>query len=208
MGQPATLVVDIETVGQEMETIPARAREILLDVETDEERTKVLDCLGLDPCTGRIICIGVYWIELDKSRAYCHDDERELLANFWNDMGQIRPQKYVTFNGKSFDFPYINIRSAINGVPVPRDVVLDTRRFSTERHFDVREVMTNYERYRKGTLEFFCEIFGVPSPKNGINGKNVGEYFKAGKLDEIAKYCLGDCKATGQLYLKLRNYYR
>jgi DNA polymerase elongation subunit (family B) len=208
MGQPATLVVDIETVGQDPETIPVRAREILLDVETDEERSKVLDCLGLDPCTGRIICIGVYWIELDKSRAYCHDDERELLATFWNDMGQIRPQKYVTFNGKSFDFPYINIRSAINGVPVPRDVVLDTRRFSTERHFDVREVMTNYERYRKGTLEFFCEIFGVPSPKNGINGKNVGEYFKAGKLDEIAKYCLGDCKATGQLYLKLRNYYR
>ena len=123
-------------------------------------------------------------------------------------MGQIRPQKYVTFNGKSFDFPYINIRSAINGVPVPRDIVLDTRRFSTERHFDVREVVTNYERYRKGTLEFFCEIFGVPSPKNGINGKNVGEYFKAGKLDEIAKYCLGDCKATGELYMKLRNYYR
>jgi len=208
MGQPATLVVDIETVGQDPETIPARAREILLDVETDEERTKVLDCLGLDPCTGRIICIGVYWIELDKSRAYCHADERELLANFWNDMGQIRPQKYVTFNGKSFDFPYINIRSAINGVPVPRDIVLDTRRFSTELHFDVREVVTNYERYRKGTLEFFCEIFGVPSPKNGINGKNVGEYFKAGKLDEIAKYCLGDCKATGELYMKLRNYYR
>ena len=208
MGQPATLVVDIETVGQDPDIIPARAREILLDVETEEERLRVLDCLGLDPCTGRIICIGVYWIELDKSRAYCHEDERELLANFWNDLGQIRPQKYVTFNGKSFDFPYINIRSAINGVPIPRDIVLDTRRFSTDRHFDVREVMTNYERYKKGTLEFFCEIFGVPSPKNGITGKNVGEYFKAGKLDEIAKYCLGDCKATGQLYLKLRNYYR
>ena len=73
---------------------------------------------------------------------------------------------------------------------------------------DVREIITNYERYRKGTLEFFCEIFGVPSPKSDITGKNVGEYFKAGKLDEIAKYCLGDCKATGQLYLKLRNYYR
>lgn len=208
MGQPATLVVDIETVGQDPETIPARAREILLDVETDEERQKVLDCLGLDPCTGRIICIGVYWMELEKSRAYCQADERELLANFWNDIGQIRPQRFVTFNGKSFDFPFINIRSAIHGVPVPRDLVLDTRRFSTERHFDVREVVTNYERYRKGTLEFFCAIFGVSSPKNEINGKNVDEYFKAGKLDEIAKYCLGDCKATAQLYLKLKNYYR
>ena len=76
------------------------------------------------------------------------------------------------------------------------------------RHADVREVITNYERYRKGTLEFFCEIFGVPSPKTGITGKNVAEYFKAGKLDEIAKYCLGDCKATGQLFQKLKNYYR
>jgi hypothetical protein len=91
MGQPATLVVDIETVGQDHESIPARAREILLDVETDEERQKVLDCLGLDPCTGRIICIGVHWIELDRSRAYCQPDERELLANFWNDIGQSGP---------------------------------------------------------------------------------------------------------------------
>src|SRR4030095_1483627 len=98
MGQPATLVVDIKTVGQDPDIIPARAREILLDVETEEERLRVLDCLGLDPCTGRIICIGVYWIELDKSRAYCHPDERELLANFWHDIWQIRTHKSVTFN--------------------------------------------------------------------------------------------------------------
>ena len=52
MGQPATLVVDIETVGQDPDGIPARAREILLDVETDEDRQRVLDGLGLDPCTG------------------------------------------------------------------------------------------------------------------------------------------------------------
>src|SRR3989442_5306101 len=119
MGQPSTLVIDIETVGQDQELIPSRAREILLDVPTDEDRAKVLDCLGLDPCTGRIICIGVYWLELDRSRAYCQADERELLANFWSDIGQIRPQRFVTFNGKSVDFPYIKIRSPITGVPMP-----------------------------------------------------------------------------------------
>jgi DNA polymerase elongation subunit (family B) len=208
MAQPGTLVVDIETVGQDLEAIPARAREILLNVDTEEDRQKILDGLGLDPCTGRIICIGVHWIELDRGRAYCQSDERELLANFWHDIGQIRPQRYITFNGKSFDFPYINIRSAILDVPVPRDVVLDTRRFSNERHFDVRETLVNYERYRRGTLEFFCEIFGVPSPKNGINGAVVGDYFKAGRLEEIAEYCLADCRATAALYLKLKNYYR
>jgi len=208
MSQPATLIVDIETVGQETEQIPSRAREILLNVPTDEDRQRVLENLGLDPCTGRIICIGVFWLELDKVRAYCQPDERELLANFWADLGQIRPQRFVTFNGKSFDFPYINIRSAIMGVPTPRDIQLDTRRFSTDRHFDVREVLTNYDRYRKGTLEFFCDIFGVPSPKNGIDGSKVGDFFRAGKIDDIAHYCLADCRATGALYERLRNYYR
>jgi predicted PolB exonuclease-like 3'-5' exonuclease len=48
----------------------------------------------------------------------------------------------------------------------------------------------------------------VPSPKDGISGSKVGEFYKAGRLDDIARYCLADCKATGQLYLKLKNYYR
>ncbi|HET9131028.1 MAG TPA: 3'-5' exonuclease, partial [Terriglobia bacterium] len=137
MGQPATLIIDIETVGQELDAIPERAREILLDsgaATTDEERQKILDGFGLDPCTGRIICIGLHWMELDRSRVYCQTEERELLANFWSDIGQIRPQRFVTFNGKSFDFPYINIRSAILGIPIPRDLFLDTRRYSTDRH--------------------------------------------------------------------------
>ena len=37
---------------------------------------------------------------------------------------------------------------------------------------------------------------------------SFGEYFKAGKLEEIAQYCLADCRATAALYLKLKNYYR
>src|SRR5262249_50961717 len=126
MGQPATLVVDIETVGQDPERISARAREILLDVDTDDDRQKVLDCLGLDPCTGRIICIGVYWLELERSRAYCQPDERELLANFWSDVGQIRPQRFVTFNGKSLDFPSIHIRNAVMVPPIPLAPLLHT----------------------------------------------------------------------------------
>lgn len=208
MATSSTLVIDIETVGQDQDQIPPRALEILLNVDDEEARQKVLDRLGLDPCTGRIVCIGVYWIERDRSRAYCQDDERELLGNFWADLAQIRPGRLVTFNGKSFDFPYINVRSAILKVPAPRDVLLDTRRFATDRHYDVREALTNYDRYRKGTLEFFCEIFGVPSPKDGIDGSKVGDYFRQGRLDEIATYCLADCKATGELYERIRPYSR
>jgi predicted PolB exonuclease-like 3'-5' exonuclease len=72
----------------------------------------------------------------------------------------------------------------------------------------VREALTNYDRYRKGTLEYFCEIFGVKSPKEGLDGSRVGEYFAEGRLEEIAEYCLADCRATGELYRKLRFYFR
>lgn len=208
MSSSSTLIIDIETVGQPEDQIPARAREILFNVATDEERQRVAENLGLDPCTGRIICIGVYWLELDRARAYCQTDERELLANFWADLGQIRPQRFVTFNGKSFDFPYINVRSAVQRVPIPRGVLLDTRRYSTDAHFDVREVLANFDRYRKGTLEFFCEIFGVASPKTGLDGSKVSEYFYAGRIEEIAQYCLADCRATAELFSRLRDYYR
>jgi hypothetical protein len=209
MASHSTLVVDIETVGIDPGALPPRAMEILLSGAEDEEtRNQILERMSLDPCTGRIICIGVHWIEMERSRAYCQSDEKELLSNFWSDLAQIRPTRFVTFNGKSFDFPYINVRSAILGVLAPRDMLLDTRRFATDRHFDVREALTNYDRYRKGTLEFFCEIFGVASPKKGIDGSKVGGYFRQGRLDEIAEYCLADCRATGQLYQKIRHYYR
>lgn len=209
MSVSTTVVIDIETVAQEKQRIPGRALEILFrGIDSPEERQAMEGGFALDPCTGRIICIGVYWLEVDRSRAYYGSEEVELLANFWSDLAQIRPTRFVTFNGKSFDFPYISVRSAILGVPSPRDILLDTRRFATDRHFDVREALTNYDRYRKGTLEFFCEIFGVPSPKDGIDGSKVGQYFAEGRLDEIARYCLADCKATGELYRKVRPYFR
>jgi hypothetical protein len=209
MSATTTVIVDIETVALDKPVIPDRALEILLsNAESDDARQEIEDRFALDPCTGRIVCIGVYWLEVDRSRAYYDSEEVELLANFWSDLAQIRPTRFVTFNGKSFDFPYINVRSAILGVPSPRDILLDTRRFATDKHFDVREALTNYDRYKKGTLEFFCEIFSVPSPKDGIDGSKVGEYFNAGRLDEIATYCLADCKATGELYRKIRPYFR
>lgn len=209
MPPSTTIVIDIETVGQSSRALPPRVLEILLgDAGTDAEREEIEDRFALDPCTGRIICVGVYWLELDRPRAYCQQDEVELLAKFWADLAQIRPTRFVTFNGKSFDFPYINVRSAILGVASPRDVVLDTRRFATDRHFDVREALSNYDRYRKGTLEFFCEVFGVSSPKSGLDGSKVGQYFDEGRLDEIANYCLADCKATAELYRKIQSYFR
>ncbi len=208
------LVVDIETVGQGVEDIPHRALDILFrslrrqegDEEEIESRKKeMIDRFGLDPTTGRIVCIGLMDAESETKEAYYGTDERVILTSFWEYLERNRPELFVTFAGKSFDFPYINIRSAV--LEIPPSIPLPIRRFKTSPHFDIREVLAGNERHRRGTLDYFCAVFGIPSPKAELDGSQVGQAFEEGRHDEIGRYCLADCLATTRLYQKLKGFY-
>jgi len=208
------LVVDIETVGLKPEEIPPRALDYLFrkldpddrgEEDVEARREEVIGRFGLDPTTGRIVCIGLLDTERRKEKALVDEEERSLLAAFWEILGRVRDELFVTFNGKSFDFPFINIRSAI--LEVPPTVVLPLRPFTTRPHFDVREVLAANNRYRQGNLDFFCAVFGISSPKEHLDGAGVGEAFRQGRLDEIAAYCLADCRATAALYHRLEPYF-
>ena len=208
------LVIDIETVGQDPKDIPSRAVDYLFrhvgrDASGEEEiearQKEIVDRFGLDPTTGSIICIGLFDTDRQVGQALTHEDEKLLLTSFWKKLDEDPPKLFVTFNGKSFDFPYINIRSAI--LEVLPTMQLSVRRFTNSPHFDVREVLAGNERHRRGSLDYFCSIFGIPSPKERMNGAAVGEAYSQGRLDEIAQYCLADCRATGALYERVKPYY-
>ena len=56
------------------------------------------------------------------------------------------------------------------------------------------------------SLDYWCRRFGIASPKGeGIDGSQVGDFYRAGRLHEIAKYCLRDAEATGSMYKKLEH---
>jgi predicted PolB exonuclease-like 3'-5' exonuclease len=173
--------------------------------EVEARRNDLIDRFSLDPTTGAIVCIGLLETESGEEEALTNRDERRLLATFWSWIEEKKPERFVTFNGKSFDFPYINVRSAILEVPPTRP--LPIRRFTVHPHFDVREVLAGNERHRRGNLDYFCAIFGIPSPKENLNGAAVGQAYKQGRIDEIASYCLADCQATAALYERLQAYY-
>ena len=208
------LVIDIETVGQEPGSLAPRALEILFqrlkdgEPDSDElERRKraLVERFGLDPATGRIVCIGLLDLPRGWEKALCGNDEKRLLVDFWEWLRQFPPELFVTFNGKSFDFPFINLRSAL--LQLTPSLPLPTRPYATSPHFDVREVLSAGDRSRPGTLEFFCTIFGIASPKATLAGAQIGEAFRAGRLEEIAAYCLADCRATAALYERLKPFY-
>ena len=49
-------------------------------------------------------------------------------------------------------------------------------------------------------LEGLCTAFGIPTPKDEIDGSKVYDYWLEGRHDEIADYCKRDVDATRQAY--------
>ena len=55
------VIVDIETIGIEFDSLDHKSRDYLLKYAEDEkERQKIKDNLGLNPLTGEIVTIGMY----------------------------------------------------------------------------------------------------------------------------------------------------
>lgn len=209
------LVLDIETVGQSIDEIPERALDYLYRAierdqpdpeELERRRQDLIARLGLDPTTGRVVCIGALDSEGAFERAFTAPSERELLASFWRFLEQARPPLVVTFNGKRFDVPYLNIRSAIHGLSA--DFVIPFEPRSRSPHFDLREALEGDDRRRRGSLDYFCAVFGIASPKVEMDGSLVASAFAEGRIDDIARYCLADCRATADLFRRLAPFYR
>jgi hypothetical protein len=123
------------------------------------------------------------------------------LREFWELLG--RYGRVVTYNGRGFDIPYAYIRSAVHGLRPSRHLL--GNRFSIGEHCDLAEVLTFFgaaqERF---SLDYWCRRFGITSPKqDGLDGSQVGAFYRDGRIDEIAEYCLRDAVATGRLYRTL-----
>src|SRR5258708_7377146 len=98
------------------------------------------------------------------------------------------------------------IRSAINGIVPKRDLV--GYRYGFHPNCDVREALnffgTTNSRQFKFNLDLACKAFGVETSKSeGIDGRSVETWYRAGRHREIADYCLEDVRATAELYEKI-----
>jgi len=131
---------------------------------------------------------------------YISGDEKKVLDKFWEYI--TRFDDFITFNGRSFDCPFVMLRSAVLGIRPTRDLMAGTR-YQTPHHVDLLEELTYHGTTRKFNLDFYCKSFGIESPKShGVTGYDINDYFRAKRFAEIAEYCMGDVIATAQLYRK------
>ncbi len=210
------VVFDIETLGFPIESFDEVQQEYLLKfADTEEKRETEIQKLNLYPLTARIIAIGMLnpetnagkvFYQADVSEQFSSDDgkvefvsgdEQQVLKLFWESVQHY--DQFITFNGRSFDCPFLMLRSAITGVKPTRNLL--PYRYDAAIHCDLLEQLTFYGAFRKFNLDFYCKAFGIKSPKSeGITGLSLGPLFLEGKFREIAKYCLGDIQATAELF--------
>jgi DNA polymerase elongation subunit (family B) len=141
-----------------------------------------------------------------ESGAKCYlGTEKRILEEFWKIFEKYPNIKLISFNGRNFDAPYLMLRSAIHRIRPTRNLMSGTK-FSYDRHIDLADELTffnpsGYGATRRFNFDYYSQVFGIPSPKGGgIDGSKVGEFFKEGKILDIAEYCLRDVVATWELF--------
>ncbi|MBI4085104.1 MAG: ribonuclease H-like domain-containing protein [Candidatus Liptonbacteria bacterium] len=230
------LVLDIETIGEDFDSLDKTTQENLTrwikkESESDSEYKEALEelknRLGFSPLTGEIVAIGILDCEKDEGVVYFQApgkkiselkeenfvfkqcSEKEMLERFWE--GAKKYNYFVTFNGRMFDVPFLMIRSAVHGIRPSKDLMRG-RYFSQQNfdavHVDLFDQLSFYGAMRrKGSLHLWSRAFGITSPKaSGVTGDDVGRLFEEKKFLELARYNAGDLRATKELYERWEKY--
>ncbi|OHA83668.1 MAG: hypothetical protein A2408_02440 [Candidatus Yonathbacteria bacterium RIFOXYC1_FULL_52_10] len=232
----ATLIFDIETIGEDFDALDGMTQESLThwlkkeagsDAEYQMALTEFKTRLGFSPLTGQIAAIGVLDYDREKTVVYFQAPgermgdreegdviykqmtEEEMLIHFWE--GVKHYQEFVSFNGRAFDVPFLMVRSAVHRIKPTKNLL--TNRYLTSqragaRHIDLLDQLSFYGAVRrKGNLHLWCRAFGIESPKGqGVTGDDVGRLFAEKKFLDIARYNAGDLRATHDLYEYWRDY--
>ncbi len=210
----SSIVVDIETVAFPWESFdPVRQEYLLKFAEGEKEAQETIEKMALYPLTARIVAIGmmnpdagggcVYYIsdettetEIDGSKLI-PGTELACIEAFWKILKNFN--QIVTFNGRGFDCPFLMLRSAILQLKPQRNLM--PYRYDSKLHCDLLDQLTFYGSVRKFNLDFYCKAFGIQSPKTqNVVGSDVHKLFIEGRYREIATYCLGDVRATSELF--------
>ncbi len=132
--------------------------------------------------------------------------EADLAREFW-----ARAERFtgtlVSFNGRRFDLPVLELAALRHGITARAHFAeesLARHRYSAARHLDLLDFLTNHGAAPLGGgLNLLLKMIGMPG-KQGIDGSKVQEYFDAGRLGEIHRYCRSDVVQTYFLFLRVQ----
>lgn len=132
-----------------------------------------------------------------------------LTKLFWDGWKAYQMPTLVTFNGRTFDIPLLELAAFRYGVAIPDWFNIYSKNWEQKRgrynqgsHLDLQDIITNFGATRlNGGLNLCANIVGRPG-KMGVAGHMVQSLFNEGKMQEINDYCRCDVLDTYFVFLR------
>jgi predicted PolB exonuclease-like 3'-5' exonuclease len=134
-----------------------------------------------------------------------------ISEHFWKGWAKYGQPTLVTFNGRTFDVPVMELAAFRFGIAVPawfgpraRSYDQPRNRFNLSAHLDLYELLTNFGSTRfTGGLNLAANLLGKPG-KMDVQGQMVQDMHNEGRLQEINDYCRCDTLDTYFVFLRTR----
>jgi predicted PolB exonuclease-like 3'-5' exonuclease len=134
-----------------------------------------------------------------------------ITDHFWRGWDRYKRPTLVTFNGRGFDIPLMELAAFRYGISVPgwfsqfqKTYDQPRNRYNVVSHLDLHELLTNFGCARfVGGLNLAANLLGKPG-KMDVQGYMVQDMYDAGKLAEINSYCRCDVLDTYFVFLRSR----
>ena len=130
-----------------------------------------------------------------------------ITENFWRGWDVYHQPQWVTFNGRSFDVPLMELAAFRYGISLPKWFKSDgyrtpRNRYNSDAHLDLQDVLTNYGAARcNGGLNLVAQLLGKPG-KVGLTGDKVQQQHDDGNKKAISDYCRCDVLDTYFVFLR------
>ncbi|MBI2824643.1 MAG: 3'-5' exonuclease [Planctomycetia bacterium] len=134
-----------------------------------------------------------------------------ITEHFWRGWEKYGRPTLVSFNGRTFDIPLLELAAFRYGLSVPawfnttaKSFEQARNRFNLDAHFDLQELLTNFGSTRfTGGLNLAANLLGKPG-KMDVQGHMVQDLYDKGRVKEIHDYCRCDVLDTYFVFLRTR----
>ncbi len=182
------------------------------DITLDSDRTNKIyqEKAGLYPEFGKIVAIGVGMFIIDKSaevegtykkyiKVFSSDNEVEILKNLNTTLNKLDKNKILySFNGNSFDFPYITKRFIYTGYEISKFLDFGNAKpwEKDGRSFDLMNAI-KFGNNENISMDLLCTVCGIKSPKLNMEGYMVSNVYhnETDGLTKIKDYNFADIEA-------------
>lgn len=134
-----------------------------------------------------------------------------ITRDFWAGWRHYRQPTLVTFNGRGYDLPVLELAAYRYGYSLPEWYNVEARSYDQARnrynivsHIDLMDLVSNFGASRvSGGLNLLANLIGKPG-KTGVDGSMVQGMYAEGRTSEIDDYCRCDVLDTYFVFLRTR----